>query len=127
VTLRDAPGRQQLPYEHQGYFRFTDFEGYPAIRPPWGPMTAIDLNRGEFVWQVTLGEHPELTARGVPLTGTENFGVRSSQPAGWYSLAVRRTSIFTPLTSRPANCSGWQNCRREATLLPYAPTACGTS
>lgn len=61
-------------YDHTGYFRFLDAEGYPAIRPPWGNLTAIDLNRGEFAWQIVLGEYPELTRRGVPQTGTETFG-----------------------------------------------------
>jgi quinoprotein glucose dehydrogenase len=37
-------------------------------------LNAIDLNKGEFVWRVPLGEFPELTARGIPQTGTENFG-----------------------------------------------------
>ncbi|HEY3129476.1 MAG TPA: pyrroloquinoline quinone-dependent dehydrogenase [Acidobacteriota bacterium] len=72
-TLVEAPGKK-CPYDHTGYFRFIDAEGYPAVKPPWGNLTAIDLNRGEHVWQITLGEFPELTARGVPPTGTENFG-----------------------------------------------------
>ncbi len=62
------------PYGHSGYNQFVDHEGYPAIKPPWGVLTAINLNTGEFAWQVPLGEHPELTARGVPRTGTETFG-----------------------------------------------------
>src|SRR5439155_19816579 len=57
-----------------GYFRFLDKEGYPAVRPPWGQLNAIDLNRGDIAWQVLLGEFPALKARGVPQTGTENFG-----------------------------------------------------
>jgi quinoprotein glucose dehydrogenase len=57
-----------------GYFRFNDKDGYPAIKPPWGQLNAIDLNRGEILWQVTLGEFPELSAKGIPQTGTENFG-----------------------------------------------------
>jgi quinoprotein glucose dehydrogenase len=44
------------------------------VKPPWGLLTAIDLAAGEFRWQVPLGEYPELKARGVPQTGTENFG-----------------------------------------------------
>lgn len=64
----------QGPYRHTGYIQFLDHEGYPASKPPWGVLTAIDLNKGEFAWQVPLGEHPELTARGVPRTGTETFG-----------------------------------------------------
>ncbi|APW62767.1 pyrroloquinoline quinone-dependent dehydrogenase [Paludisphaera borealis] len=62
------------PYGHSGYVQFLDHEGYPAMKPPWGVLTAINLNTGEFAWQVPLGEHPELTARGVPRTGTETFG-----------------------------------------------------
>ena len=57
-----------------GYGYFKDAEGYPAVKPPWGQLTAIDLNTGEFAWRVTLGEFPELKQRGVPQTGTENFG-----------------------------------------------------
>ena len=37
-------------------------------------MNAINLNTGEFAWRVPLGEHVELTARGIPRTGTETFG-----------------------------------------------------
>src|SRR5882724_285143 len=66
--------RDGEPYIPTGYFRFVDKEGYPAIKPPWGQLNAIDLNKGEIVWQVPLGEFPELTARGISRTGTENFG-----------------------------------------------------
>lgn len=62
------------PYEHTGYLPFLDHEGYPAIKPPWGVLNAINLNTGEIAWQVPLGEHVELTARGIPRTGTETFG-----------------------------------------------------
>jgi quinoprotein glucose dehydrogenase len=44
------------------------------VKPPWGQLTAIDLSPGEIVWQVPLGEHKELTARGIPRTGTQNIG-----------------------------------------------------
>jgi quinoprotein glucose dehydrogenase len=37
-------------------------------------LNAIDLNKGEIVWQVPLGEFTELTAQGIPITGTENYG-----------------------------------------------------
>lgn len=62
------------PYTHTGYNRFFDPEGYPAVKPPWGRLNAIDLNTGEYVWRTNLGEFAELTARGIPPTGTENYG-----------------------------------------------------
>ncbi|MEP0845113.1 MAG: pyrroloquinoline quinone-dependent dehydrogenase [Phycisphaerae bacterium] len=61
-------------YDFMGYGQFLDREGYPAIRPPWGNLNCLDLNTGEYDWQITLGEFPELTARGIPPTGTETFG-----------------------------------------------------
>ena len=45
-----------IPYSHTGYNRFFDQEGYPAVKPPWGTLNAIDLNKGEILWQVPLGE-----------------------------------------------------------------------
>jgi quinoprotein glucose dehydrogenase len=64
----------QIPYTTTGYNRWLDANGYPAIKPPWGTLNAIDLNTGEYLWRTPLGEFPELTAKGVPTTGTENYG-----------------------------------------------------
>lgn len=61
-------------YQTDRFERFLDQEGYPATRPPWGTMNAINLRTGKIAWQVPLGEFPELTARGIKPTGTENFG-----------------------------------------------------
>ena len=62
------------PYRFNGYERWFDPKGYPAVKPPWGTLSAIDLNTGEYVWRTTLGELPELTAQGIAPTGTENYG-----------------------------------------------------
>jgi quinoprotein glucose dehydrogenase len=62
------------PYTHKGYIEFRDHEGYPGTKPPWGLLNAISLNTGEFEWRTVLGEYAELTARGVPQTGTESIG-----------------------------------------------------
>jgi quinoprotein glucose dehydrogenase len=77
---RDRPnlkptGRPERPnYRDGGYPKLLDKDNYPGTRPPWGLLSAIDLNTGKIAWRVPLGEHEELTKKGVPKTGTENFG-----------------------------------------------------
>ena len=61
-------------YRFTGYRKFLDPDGYPAVAPPWGTLSAIDLNTGEFAWQIPLGEYPELAAKGLKNTGSENYG-----------------------------------------------------
>ncbi len=68
-----------MKYRFTGYKKFLDAEGYPAIAPPWGTLNAINLNTGEYVWKVPLGEYPELAAQvqtnpALKNTGTENYG-----------------------------------------------------
>jgi quinoprotein glucose dehydrogenase len=67
-----APGA--MKYHFTGYNKFLDPEGYPAVAPPWGTLNAINLNTGEYVWKIPLGEYPELAAAGQKNTGTENYG-----------------------------------------------------
>ena len=61
-------------YRFTGYHKFLDPDGYPAVKPPWGTLSAIDLNTGKYVWKIPLGEYPELAAQGMKDTGTENYG-----------------------------------------------------
>ncbi|HUF63854.1 MAG TPA: PQQ-binding-like beta-propeller repeat protein [Verrucomicrobiales bacterium] len=70
----ETPEAGTSPYTHTGYNRFFDPEGYPAVKPPWGTLNAVNLNTGAIDWSVPLGEFEELTRRGVPQTGTENYG-----------------------------------------------------
>jgi quinoprotein glucose dehydrogenase len=80
LMLRDrllpaTPAKTERPtYNASGYPKFYDYEGYPANKPPWGTLNCIDLNTGKLLWKVPLGEYPELTAQGVKITGTENYG-----------------------------------------------------
>ena len=72
VTPEPEPAA--MKYHFTGYRKFLDPDGYPAVAPPWGTLSAINLNTGEYVWKTPLGEYPELAAQGLRNTGTENYG-----------------------------------------------------
>ena len=58
-------------YRFTGYRKFLDPDGYPAVAPPWGTLSAIDLNSGTYLWRIPLGEYPSLADKS---TGSENYG-----------------------------------------------------
>lgn len=69
-----APVPYDTQYRFTGHHKFLDPDGYPAIAPPWGTLNAVDVNTGEYAWQIPLGEYPELAAQGLKNTGSENYG-----------------------------------------------------
>ena len=73
-TPPQADEEHDLRYGFTGYRKFLDQDGYPAISPPWGTLSAIDLNTGKYLWKIPLGEYPELAANGMTNTGSENYG-----------------------------------------------------
>jgi quinoprotein glucose dehydrogenase len=83
-----------IPYTHTGYNRFFDPEGYPAVKPPWGTLNAINLNKGTIEWTVPLGEFPELTKRGIPQTGTENYGGPAVTAGGLLFIGASKDEKF---------------------------------
>ena len=82
------------PYTHTGYNRWLDTNGYPAVKPPWGTLNAIDLNTGDYLWRTPLGEFPELTGRGIPPTGTENYGGPVVTAGGIVFIAASKDEMF---------------------------------
>jgi quinoprotein glucose dehydrogenase len=90
VTVQRA-GREapvvELKYTMDGYKKFLDPDGYPAVTPPWGTLTAINLDTGEHVWKTPLGEYPELVAKGMKNTGAENHGGGIVTAGGLFFIA----------------------------------------
>ena len=70
----DKDSNELIPKYKSKFKRAKDKYGFPASKPPWGTVTALDLNNGKIIWQVPFGEYKELTKKGIPKTGTENIG-----------------------------------------------------
>ena len=81
-------------YKISGYIKFLDKDGYPAVKPPWGTLNAIDLNTGEYVWKKTFGEVPELEAKGITSTGSDSYGGPVITASGLLFIAGTKDSKF---------------------------------
>jgi quinoprotein glucose dehydrogenase len=80
-----------LPYGMTGYHKFLTKEGYPAVKPPWGTLSAINVSTGEYAWKIPLGDYPEFKAKGIT-TGTENYGGPVVTSGGLLFIAATRDS-----------------------------------
>lgn len=72
-------------------------QGLPVVKPPWGRITALDLNNGELVWQIPHGEtpdsirkHPALQGVLIPRTGQGQSGTLVTK-----TLVIAGESSFT--------------------------------
>lgn len=83
-----------LPYRYAGYHKFLDSNGLPAINPPWGTLSAINLNSGEFAWQIPLGHEPALRNRSIRTTGVENYGGPVVTSSGLLFIAATKDGYF---------------------------------
>lgn len=87
-------------YGFTGYNKFLTKEKYPAIKPPWGTLNAIDLNTGEYVWKIPFGAFEELTAKGIPETGRENYGGPVTTAGGLLFIAASEDGYMRAYNKR---------------------------
>lgn len=81
-------------FKISGYTKFLDKDGYPAVKPPWGTLNAIDLNTGEYVWKIPFGSYPELEAKGMKQTGSESYGGPVVTASGLLFIAGTKDKLF---------------------------------
>ena len=107
----------RLKYRNDGEVLWRDPDGYPPITPPWGTLTAIDLGAGTIRWQKPLGEYPELVAKGIRDTGSDNYGGPLVTAGGLVFIAAtnfdKKFRAFDKLTGEVV----WE------TTLPFAGNA----
>ena len=124
-----SPVRYQVKYGIADLGKFQDKDGYPAIKPPWGTLSAINVNTGEYVWRIPFGEYPELVARGLEIPARKTTGVVSSLQVGCCLLErLIKTESFTPMIRLPESCSGKRRFLPQQTLrLPFTKSADASS
>lgn len=98
------------------YQWFRDQNGYPGVKPPWGQLFAVDLNTGKYRWSRVLGEFPELTAKGIPLTGTPTLGGTLVTAGGLVFVASTKDARFRAFDSE----SGKELWRHDLPAPGYA-------
>ena len=112
-----ASDPNRLKYRNDGEVLWRDPDGYPPITPPWGTLSALDLNAGTMRWQKPLGEYPELVAKGMTDTGSDNYGGPVVTAGGLLFIAAtnfdKKLRAFDKLTGALL----WE------TVLPFAGNA----
>ena len=83
-----------VPYTTTGYNRWVDKFGNPVITPPWGTLNAVNLNTGDKLWSVPLGQIDSLVNLGYPVTGTENYGGPAVTAGGLIFIAATKDERF---------------------------------
>ena len=89
ITLARGEAGEPFEYKLSERWKARDDNGYPIVKPPWGYVTAIDCDKGEFRWRVVDGEYPELTAKGIPKTGTPSHGGSIATQGGLVFISAR--------------------------------------
>jgi len=98
LRMTKRPEGSAIPYRAQGSgsmnSRFWDPDLNPCQRPPWGFLTAIDLDNGTFRWRSVLGVVDKLLERGLPPTGTSNIGGSLVTAGGLVFIGATNDSRF---------------------------------
>ena len=102
LQLTKNPEGSEFPYKFMGYTHFVDKDNHPAIKPPWGLLTAIDLNKGDVVWQIAHGETPDNVRNNPALKG---LTIPRTGQSGAVGALVTKTLVVAgdPIATTGAN------------------------
>jgi quinoprotein glucose dehydrogenase len=96
--MAPRPDGSEIPYRTQGLgstnSRFWDPDLIPCQQPPWGFLTAINLDEGNFRWRSVLGVIDKLVDRGLPPTGAPNIGGSLVTAGGLVFIGATNDSRF---------------------------------
>ncbi len=112
-----SDGGSDAAYQFTGYKKFLDPDGYPAVAPPWGTLSAIDMNSGATLWRIPFGEYPELVAKGMRDTGSENYGGPVVTASGLLIIGATLRDQKLRIFDSKTGALLWQ------TMLPYTGMA----
>lgn len=75
LSTLDKISDRQRSFSVRAYWQLLlDDRGYPGSKPPWGLLSAIDLNSGRKLWQIPFGEYDQVKRGGAAVKGQPNFG-----------------------------------------------------
>lgn len=94
IVSKNVEATHKEPYGFNGYNFYTDDKENSAIKPPYGTLNAIDLNQGEILWQVPLGEDPKLAKMGIKNSGMFNRGGGIATAGGIIFIAATYDNRF---------------------------------
>src|ERR1700730_16059830 len=79
--------------------------GLPIVKPPYGSISAIDLNKGEIIWQIAHGDTPDSVRNNPALKGVN---IPRTGQAGIIGTLVTRTLLIAgePQATSPGHPRG---------------------
>ena len=74
--------------------------GFRLLKPPYGRITAYNMNRGEIAWKVPIGFVQSLKEKGITNTGTLNLGGSIATASGLIFIGATIDCHFRAFESR---------------------------
>ena len=107
-------------------------QGMPIFKPPYGRITAYDMNKGEILWQIAHGETPDVVRNNPALKGVK---IPRTGSQGKVGILVTKTLVIagdgTATTDKDGKLGGWlraydKKTGKEVGAVPLPGRASGS-